>query len=231
MQFQRISSTEFLVFGPMPAVREAAWHALRSTGVLNAVIDADRNIVSGSTGDGFIIAVRIVSATLVETEQGVRVSLAYKAAMGRSVDFGAGRREAGKVGNGLAWALGADLGHLAPPQNAGYPAPIAAPIADPFAAPIAAPAGMTPQPPTPSAYGHVLAPKRGMTLLVYGFLSMIICQILAPFTVGYSLSALKDYRVNGDPGDRGLVVAALVCGVIGCLLFVGAIARLVLFPR
>ena len=70
-----------------------------------------------------------------------------------------------------------------------------------------------------------------MTLLVYGLLGMACCQILSPFTVGYSLGALKDYRVNGDPGDRGLVVAALVCGVIGCLLFVGGIARLILFPR
>jgi len=224
MQFQRISSTEFLVFGPMPTVREAAWHALRSMGILNAVIDANRNIVAGSTGDGFIIAVRIVSATLQETEQGVRVALASKPVLGGSIDFGVGRKAASKVGDALAWALGADLAPVAPPENAGYPAPIAAPIADPSGnAPIAAP--------MPSAYGHILAPKRGMTLLSYGLLSMVCCRILAPFTVGYSLGALKDYRVNGDPGDRGLVIGALVIGIIGCLLFVGSIARLVFFPR
>jgi len=224
MQFQRISSTEFLVFGPMPAVREAAWHALRSTGVLNAVIDPDRNIVAGSTGDGFIIAVRTVSATLVETGQGIQVSLASKPVLGGTIDFGSGRKAAGKVGDALAWALNANLAPLAPPEISGYAAPIAPPIADPTG-------NVSMAAPTPSAYGHILAPKRGMTLLSYGLLSMLCCQILAPFTIGYSLSALKDYRVNGDPGDRGLVIGGLVLGVIGCLLFVGRIALLVFFRR
>jgi hypothetical protein len=162
---------------------------------LNAVIDPDRNIVSGSTGDRFIIAVRIVSATLVETEQGIRVSLASKTAMGRSIDFEPGAKRRAKsamVWHGRLVPISPILRRLKTPDTPRLVAPLPTP-------PRLSLAEIAPQPPAPSAYGHVLAPKRGMTLLVYGLLGMACCQILSPFTVQFYSLALKDYRVNGDP--------------------------------
>ena len=110
------------------------------------------------------------------------------------------------------------------PADAQAPA-VAVPVA-PIASPVAS---ATPQPApfVPVArplYGQVLAPKRGVVLLVYSLLTSVICSILAPLKLVYGFKALKDYREQGDPGDKGLVIAAMVVSSLVSLLVIALIA-------
>ena len=218
MQFQRISPNELLVNGPIEAVREAAWHALREERVREPLIDAEKNVVVGSTGDGVITGARTVTGQLTPLAEGTSVVFQSKAVLGGTIDFGAGRKATKKLADALERVLNSGF------SSSGAVGPV--PAANVYAAPpiAAATGGSVPfvQSGGP-IYGRMLAPKRGTTLLVYGFLGMICCQILAPFTIAYSIGALRDYKAKGDPGDKGLVIAGLVLGILGCLLIVGRI--------
>ncbi len=217
MQFQRISPTELLVDAPIEAMREATWHALREERVREPMIDAQKNAVFGSTGDGVITGARRVTAQLMPTPQGTSVVFQSKAVLGGTIDFGAGVKASKKLADALERVLSsgfASSGSMGVPETTNMVA--APPIASATENAAFVPSGGP-------IYGEMRAPKQGTTLLIYGFLGMICCQILAPFTIAYSIGALRSYKAKGDPGDKGLVIASLVLGILGCLLIVGRI--------
>ncbi|BCM90139.1 hypothetical protein IAD21_01990 [Abditibacteriota bacterium] len=222
MQFQRISPTEFMVQAPVEEVREAAWYALRESRVANPIIDAEQNFVVGSTGDGFLSAARSATAQLIPQAQGTTVVFNSKPVLGGTIDFGAGKKASKKLADALERIL-----------NSGF---TASGIVEPMAS---APMGAAPPPIALATggganapfvpgdrpvYGKMLAPKRGTTLLSYAVIGILCCQFLSVFTIIYSIGALRDYKVKGDPGDKGLVVASLCLGVLGCLIMVLNIA-------
>lgn len=228
MQFQRFSPTQLLVVGPLEAVREAAWYALWSAGVLIPTIDAQKNIVSGSQGDGVLAVVRVVSATLDARPEGVLVSFESKPVMGGGIEFGAAKRRAQKLVESLERVLLSGF--------SGTPAPNAAPAPATFAAPIADPSGggntFVPPPQTMARplYGEVRAPKRGVMMISYGLLSLIVCPIVAPITIIYGFSTLRDYQLKGDPGDKALVIAGMAVAALDCVA-VAAVLGFFFFAR
>lgn len=104
------------------------------------------------------------------------------------------------------------------PELPPFPPVSPLPPVAPMVAPIAAPGAPQMDGRVPS-YGAILPAKQGTTLIVYGVLGMLCCQILAPFTVYYSTKALKTYG-DLDPGDKTLVKAARILGIIGCIFLV-----------
>ena len=220
VQYQRISATEILVAAPLEWAREAAWHSLWQSGVYLPVIDTGKNLVSGSTGDGVLAAARVVRARLEAREGGTLVAFSSRPVIGGTVDFGAGTRQAQKLADALQRIVQADA-PWTPESAAPAPAPVA-PIASPVATTAQA---QTPFVPTARPlYGPVLAPKRGVPLLLYSFIIAVLCAIASPLTLIYGFNALKDYREQGDPGDKSLVIAAMVISSLACLAVVILVA-------
>jgi len=220
VQFQRVSPTQILVAAPLEWAREAAWHSLWQSGVYLPVIDTDRNLVSGSTGDGILVSARTARAFFEARPEGTLVAFASQPVFGGTLDFGYGRKQAQKMADALQRIATADAPWT--PDAAPSPAPVAvAPIASPLAS-----ASPQPAPFVAAArplYGPVLAPKRGIVLLVYSLLTSVICSIIAPLNVVYGFKALKDYREQGDPGDKALVIAAMAISSLVSLFVIALI--------
>ena len=221
MQYQRVSPTEIVVAAPLEWAREAAWHSLWQSGVQLPVIDSERNIVSGSTGDGILVSARTARAVLQARETGTSVAFSSQPVFGGSIDFGYGRKQAQKMADALQRIVTANA-----PATADAGQPMAAPAYAPIASPTEA------GPPRPAApvqsvrplYGTVLAPKRGGILLIYSLITSVVCAILAPLNLFYGAKALKDYREQGDPGDKALVIAAMVVSTLVSLAMIGFMA-------
>lgn len=220
MQYQRVSPTEIVVAAPLEWAREAAWHSLWQSGVQLPVIDGQRNIVSGSTGDGILVSARTARAVLQARETGTSVTFSSQPIFGGTLDFGYGRKQAQKMADALQRIVTANA-----PATPDAAQAIAAPLA-----PIASPTDAGPlRPAAPfqavrPLYGTVLAPKRGGILLIYSLITSLICQILAPLNLFYGVKALKDYREQGDPGDKALVIAAMVISILVSLTVIGFMA-------
>lgn len=220
MQFQRISPTEILVAAPLDWAREAAWHSLWQSGVYLPVIDTDKNLVSGSTGDGVLVSARTARASLEARETGTFVSFSSKPLFGGTLDFGVGRKQAQKMADALQRIVSADAPWT---PESGPPAPVAvAPIASPIASAQAPSAPFVPT--ARPLYGPVLAPKRGVVLLLYSFITSVLCSIAAPINLIYGFKALKEYREQGDPGDKALVIAAMVFSSLVSVAVIGFLA-------
>lgn len=220
VQFHRVSPTQILIAAPVEWAREAAWHSLWQSGVYLPVIDAQRNLVSGSTGDGILVSARTARARLEARPEGTLVEFSSAPLFGGTLDFGVGRKQAQKMADALQRIAAADAPWT--PEAAPAPAPAVAPIASPVAS-------VSPQqaPFVPAArplYGPVLAPKRGIVLLVYSLLTSVICAVITPINLVYGFKALKDYREQGDPGDKALVIAAMVISGLVSLLVVSLLA-------
>ncbi len=218
MQFQRIAPTQMLVSGPPDAVREATWYALLNVGVMMPTIDVPKNLVSGTQGDGVLTSVRVVTARFEMRPEGTLVSFEEKPLLGSSLDFGTAKKRAANMANSLERII---AGGFAPPEvGVASSAPIAAPIADPNGGVQSALPMRIARP----IYGEVRAPKRGATLLIYGILSALLCQILAPLTLIYGFGTLRDYKRQGDPGDKALVLGGMAIAGLVCLAIVAFIA-------
>lgn len=210
-----------MVAAPIEWAREAAWHSLWQSGVYLPVIDTDKNLVSGSTGDGVLVSARTASANLEARETGTLVAFSSRPLFGGTLDFGAGRKQAQKMADALQRIASADA-PWTPDSAQNLPAPVApAPIASPIAS---APSQAAPFVPTARPlYGPVLAPKRGVILLVYSLLTSVVCSILSPLNLIYGFKALKEYREQGDPGDQALVIAAMVISSLVSVAVLGFI--------
>lgn len=204
MQFQRVASNQLLVQAPLEQVREAAWQALWNARIHLPVIDTERNLVSGTQGDGILTVMRVATAKLEPRPEGTLVSFQSKPILG-GFDLSAKSR-AKKLTTFLEQLLQSNYSPASlEVASAGY---AVAPIADPSGA--GAPALQTAQP----LYGPVLAPKRGTRLLSYAFFSLLCCQILAPIAFAYGIGTLIDYKKHGNPGDKGLVIASMVFSLV-----------------
>ena len=203
-----------LVSGPIDAVREATWYALLNAGVMTPLIDVPKNLVSGTQGDGVLSAVRMATARFEPRPEGTLVSFEEKPVLGGTIDFGTGKKRAANMANSLERII---LGGFAPvPETeVASSAPIAAPIADPTGSVQSASPYRVARP----VYGEVRAPKRGVTLLIYGILGLLLCQIIAPITLIYGIGTLRDYKRQGDPGDKALVIGGMAIAGLVCLLW------------
>lgn len=209
MQFQRISPTELLVLAPVEEVREAAWHTLWNERIQSPLIDVQKNLVSGAQGDGILTPARVVSANFEERSEGILVAFDSSPVIG-SKDVGAKGREK-KLANTLEQVLAAHDSFPSSIQSGIAPAPIADPSSTGDA-----PLNLSNQP----LYGATLSPKKGVTILCYGILSLILCQILGPITLMYGFGALKEYEREGDPGDKGLIHKGMAVSGVACLLLI-----------
>lgn len=74
-------------------------------------------------------------------------------------------------------------------------------------------------PTTPTASGQVMEPHRGVLILVFGILSIVVCFLfgIAAWVMGNrDLEAMA--RGQMDPTGQGLTQAGKICGIVGCVL-------------
>ncbi len=74
-------------------------------------------------------------------------------------------------------------------------------------------------PPTPPGPVQHLQPHRGVMILVFGILGIVICGIfgIVAWVMGNSdLRAMREGRM--DPTGEGLTNAGKICGIIGVVL-------------
>ena len=222
MATSRPTPAQLLCDLPLEAAREATWQGFIEAGVKGPLIDAAQNTVTGTTGDGVLSAARLVRASFQTLAGGTLISLESKPVMGGVMESaGTKTKKAAQVAGAIEAVIGRGWTRIPASQS---PFAAEAPVAN---APIAAP-GAPIAPLAPSGdpvYGGALPPKQGTTLLVYGILGLVCCQIAAPFTVYYATKALQSYG-DLDPGDKSLVKVARILGIIGTLLLVGNIVFL-----
>jgi hypothetical protein len=70
----------------------------------------------------------------------------------------------------------------------------------------------------------VMPARQGALVLVLGVLGLVICCVCAPFAWTRANSALAEYG-DEDPGDRSIVEAGRVLGIIGTVLWVLVLFR------
>jgi len=77
------------------------------------------------------------------------------------------------------------------------------------------------------------APHRGVLILVFGVLGLVVCQLLSPFAwiMGKAdMDAIDQGRM--DPEGRGLTQAGMICGIVGTIILIlslVAVAGVLLF--
>ena len=213
----------------LEAAREVAWQALRESNVQTPVIDREQNIVTGTTGDGFVQATRQIAVNFqARSEGGTLISVASKPVMAGSIDLGGAKKRARKIADAVEKVIARER---APGGARASDSPFAGSSAtgdlpaNPYAtaAPIAAP-GAPVVPQGGPVYARAMPAKQGVTLIVYALLGLTCCPIAAPFAWYYAAQALKSYGAL-DPGDRSTVAVARILGIVGCVL---GVARLML---
>ena len=270
MAHSRPTPQQILTDLPLEAAREATWQGFVEAQVQSPLIDADKNIVVGTVGDGVLRAARTVAAQFERQGDGTLISFSSLPVMAGVMETGKAKlKNAEKIADKVesvlargwtrtpqfsapfapptpatapdatvydasAWndTARVELEKFGVPPNLSQDLPPAPPVSPlpqpvtpqsvapraPMAAPIAAPGAPQIGERMPS-YGAVMPTKQGTTLIIYGVLGMLCCQILAPFTVYYATKALKTYG-ELDPGDKNLVVIARILGVIGTIFLV-----------
>lgn len=213
MAHSRPTPQQILTDLPLDAAREATWQAFLEANIKMPIIDREKNIVFGTTGDGFLAATRTVTANFASQNDGTLISVANKPVIGGSIDFGASKRRAKKIA-GVVENVIARGWTRTPSAIESFAAPTAAtaPIADPTvqraAMPVSGP-----------AYGIAMPAKQGNTIMLYAVLGLTCVPIAAPFAWNYANKALKTYG-DLDPGDKSLVNISRIIGIIGCVLLV-----------
>lgn len=217
MATSRPTPQQILTDLALDAAREATWQGFREAGVKEPLIDREKNVVAGTTGDGVLQAARLALATFEEQSMGTLITFESKPIMGGVVEVGGVKRKQGKkLGDAVEKVIERGWTRM-PDSLSPFGAERAAPVA-PIAAP-GAPIGPVVGEPV---YGGMLPAKQGTTLIIYGVLGLFCCQILAPFTWYYSNQALKKYG-DIDPGDKSTVKVARILGILGCLFLIGRI--------
>ncbi|GIK18209.1 MAG: hypothetical protein AMXMBFR77_09970 [Phycisphaerales bacterium] len=87
---------------------------------------------------------------------------------------------------------------------------------------------MTQTPPT--THSSVVAPHRGVLILVFGILSIVLCAILGPFAWIMGKGDLK--RIDAGTMDRegrGLTQAGMICGIIGTVFLILSVLMILLY--
>ena len=79
-----------------------------------------------------------------------------------------------------------------------------------------------------------MKPHRGVLILVFGILGLVLCQVFGIVAWVMGSSDLKDMDAGTmDSSGRGMTQAGKICGIIGVVLMIlsviAAIAFLVLF--
>lgn len=73
-------------------------------------------------------------------------------------------------------------------------------------------------PPQPPAFG-AMQPHRGVLILVFGILGLIVCVIFGIVAWVMGNGDLKQMDAGAmDPSGRGLTQAGKICGMIGVIL-------------
>lgn len=208
---------------PLDAAREAVWQSFIEAGVKTPVIDREKNIVFGTTGDGFLSATRTVTATFAAQSAGTLISVENKPVIGGSIDFGLSKRRAKKIADTIerviarGWTRAPSAAETSPAIAPVAAAPIAEPRASQIAAPLSGP-----------VYATALPARQGNTIMLYAILGLTCVPIAAPFALVYANKALKTYG-ELDPGDKSLVNICRIIGIVGCVLLVARIVFQVWF--
>lgn len=222
MATSRPTPQQILTDLPLEAAREATWQGFVEASVKTPIIDREKNIVFGTTGDGFLAATRTVSATFASQSEGTLISIENKPVIGGSIDFGGSKRRARKIAGVIENVIG--RGWTREPsaiESVVAPTAATAPIAEPTAQKIAMPA-------SGPVYGVAMPAKQGNTIMLYAILGLTCVPIAAPFALVYANKALKTYG-DIDPGDKSLVNISRIIGIIGCVLLVLRIVLQVYF--
>lgn len=216
MPTSRPTPQQILTGLPLEAAREATWQSFVEASVKTPIIDREKNVVFGTTGDGFLAATRTVTANFASQNEGTLISIENKPVIGGSIDFGGSKRRAKKIANNVESVIGrgwtrapSAIETVAAPTAA--TAPIAEPTAQKTAMPVSGP-----------VYGVAMPAKQGNTILLYAILGLTCVPIAAPFALVYANKALKTYG-DLDPGDKSLVNISRIIGIIGCVLLVARI--------
>lgn len=78
-------------------------------------------------------------------------------------------------------------------------------------------------------YGHFEA-SRATMILVFGILSLVVCQLFGPFAWSMGNEDLRKMDAGTmDPRERGTVQAGRICGMIGSGLMIATIVIFVAF--
>ena len=113
------------------------------------------------------------------------------------------------------------MNHMAPPPLSATPASAPPPIP----APSGGPGAFGQSAPRPAYHESA----NGVLILVLGIVGLFVIQLLAPvawFMGNNSLRAINSGRA--DPGERGLVVAGRIMGIIGSIIMIVTIGFLIL---
>lgn len=84
-----------------------------------------------------------------------------------------------------------------------------------------------PRPQGPQYPGYYQKPSNGVTILVLGIMSIVVCgPILGPIAWVMGNQSLRDIRMGiMDPRDEGMVVAGRIMGIVmTCLALLAVIA-------
>jgi hypothetical protein len=120
----------------------------------------------------------------------------------------------------------------APQPTSPPPPPPAPPPGQPY--PGYGQQGGYPSPAPPPAYGGGVYAggqehPQGTMILVLGILSIVICQILGPFAWIMGRKALTEIDSSGRAyTNRSMVNAGMICGIIGTVLLILALAYFVI---
>jgi uncharacterized membrane protein YjgN (DUF898 family) len=97
-----------------------------------------------------------------------------------------------------------------------------------------------PPPPPPSgppgwgaqpSYGHTIEHPNGVTILVLGILSLVVCGVLGPFAWSMGNKARAEMRAN--PGvtysNEGMITAGRICGMVATAMLALVAVMFVIF--
>lgn len=195
---------------PMDAL-QAANRAFLGAGVRNCTINPHAFRVSG-TLHGDVLGGSLSVAAQISQGQAGSVITVESTAIGGASNWGRRREETRRLMDAISSEI--QHGALTPiPHGPGAVTPIPAPIPYP-GPPVPYPGGSAPYPGANPYQFQRTVHKQGATVLTLGLMGFFCCPICGPIAWYQGNQALAEYG-NTDPGDRGVVVAGRVLGILG----------------
>ncbi len=210
MNLQRLAPNQISTPLSLEAARESVWRGFAQSGLLNVLIDREKNLVAGSTNAGWKTNGETITAYFTEDAGSTVIEVKAKSHFGAKLDFGRLKRLAKKITDAVEAALSVAPGPLAPTMPTAFVA----------VAPIAAPTGESSYIMGAPVYGTVMPAKRGQFIMIYAVLGLLLIHILSPVSWIFANKALKEYG-DTDPGDKKLVKTARVVGIVGTVILIG----------